>query len=93
MDGERDGLPSVKECGCPWWVLRCLHWEGKWYVLHRAGSSDRPFHICTGEDPPTWAGDFNHDPYNEVSPLRDTEKEAGTDFDEIEARLLERERV
>ena len=51
MDRERDGLSLVsKECQCPDWVIRCFHWDGRWYNLHQVNMTG-DYHTCTGPEP------------------------------------------
>ena len=55
---ERDG------CGCPPWVIRCVHWEGQ-ILLLQDGSTAEASPCCNGVRPaPVWwigaiAGDWS----------------------------------
>ena len=81
----------MKECNCPDWVIRCFHWDGRWYNLHQTNMGD--YHICEGPEPVS-----EHIRFPKVHKGQLLAGEPGhklldsalQEFEEIEARILGR---
>lgn len=80
-----------RECFCPKWVQRCIHFEGRWLALHPCPPPTGGWAVCFGAEPPEYMAHADGHKSQAGGSIFVFEADALAAFEAEEARLLGRE--